>query len=67
MTHPPTKVGIIGCGTISAAYLKNSKQFAAFDVVAVADTRLDAAKASAAEFAVPRALSVEDILAAPGG
>jgi predicted dehydrogenase len=65
VTNPPAKIGIIGCGAISAAYLKNSKQFAAFDVVAVADTRLDAAKARAAEFDVPKALSVDQILADP--
>ncbi len=59
----PARVGIIGCGVISPNYLKNAKLFAAFDIVAVADTRLDAAKARAAEFDVPKALSVEQILA----
>jgi len=63
MTGKPMKVGIIGCGAISGIYLKNSKLFDAFDIVAVADTRLDAAKARAEEFDVPKACSVEDLLA----
>ena len=41
----PAKVGIVGCGQISGRYLENSKQFDAFDVVAVADVRLEAAQA----------------------
>jgi predicted dehydrogenase len=61
----PVKAGIIGCGQISATYLRNATLFQAFDVVAVADTRLDAAQARAAEFGVPRALSVEELLADP--
>ncbi|HEX2035347.1 MAG TPA: Gfo/Idh/MocA family oxidoreductase [Chloroflexota bacterium] len=61
----PAKVGIIGCGQISATYLKNAKDFRAFDVVAVADTRLEAAQARAAEFGVPKALGVEELLGDP--
>ena len=59
----PARVGIIGCGAVSPNYLRYAKLFAAFEIVAVADTRLDAAKARAAEFDVPKALSVEQILA----
>src|ERR671926_941208 len=62
---PPAKVGVIGCGTISARYLENAQRFQAFDVVAVADTRLEAAQARAAEFGVPKAMTVEDLLADP--
>jgi len=63
MTDAPTKVGLIGCGKISGKYLENSKKFAAFDIVAVADTRLDAAEESAAEYDIPRACSVDELLA----
>ncbi len=59
------KVGLIGCGQISGKYLENAKRFEGFDVVAVADARLEAAQARAAEYGVPRALSVDDLLADP--
>ncbi|MCL4544352.1 MAG: Gfo/Idh/MocA family oxidoreductase [Chloroflexi bacterium] len=65
MQTEPARVGIIGCGQISATYLKNAKLFTAFEVVAVADARIDAARARAEEFAIPRALSVEELLADP--
>jgi len=61
----PTKVGIIGCGAISGIYLQNSKRFEAFDVIAVADVRLNAAQSRAAEYDVPQACSVEELLADP--
>jgi predicted dehydrogenase len=61
----PARVGIIGCGTISARYLENAKRFQDFEIVAVADTRLEAAQARASEFGVPKALSVDALLADP--
>jgi len=65
MSGTATKVGLIGCGTISGIYLENSKKFDAFDIVRVADTRIDAAEARAAEYGIPRSGSVEDLLADP--
>lgn len=56
-------VGIIGCGNISAAYLRLGPQFKSLDMRAVADINMDAAKARAAEFDV-RAETVEGLLAA---
>ena len=64
-TGKPGKVGVVGCGQISGRYLENSKQFGAFDVVAVADVRLEAAQARAQEHGVPKALTVEQLLADP--
>lgn len=55
-------VGIIGCGNISAAYLKLGPLFAALDVKAVADIDMEAANARAEEFGV-RAQSVDELLA----
>jgi predicted dehydrogenase len=46
-------VGIIGCGVISAAYLKASRLFPILDVKAVADMRSEAAEKRGAEFGVP--------------
>ena len=65
MAQTPAKVGIIGCGAISATYLKNSKLFEAFDIVAVADVRPGAAQSRAAEYEVPKAYSVEELLGDP--
>ena len=65
MDGTAAKVGIIGCGTISATYLKNAALFGDFDVVAVADARPEAARARAAEFGIPRALGVAELLADP--
>lgn len=56
-------VGIIGCGNISTSYLSLAPTFKAYEVRAVADINLNAAKARAAEFGV-RAESVEALLAA---
>lgn len=57
-------VGIIGCGNISAAYLRLAPMFSAFEIRAVADIDLAAARARAAEFGV-RAETVADLLKAP--
>jgi predicted dehydrogenase len=57
------RVGIIGCGNISTAYLKLAPMFKSLDVVAVADINMDAAQARATEFGV-RADSVDGLLKA---
>jgi predicted dehydrogenase len=59
------RVGVIGAGTISGKYLENAQKFDAFDVVAVADLRLDGAQARAGEFGVPKACLPDDLLADP--
>ncbi|MCR8726425.1 Gfo/Idh/MocA family protein [Frigidibacter sp. ROC022] len=56
-------VGIIGCGNISAAYLRLAPTFKALDVRKVADVNHAAAESRAAEFGVA-AVSTEDLLAA---
>lgn len=61
----PTSVGVIGCGMVSGTYLKNSLNFSAFDILAVADQRIDAAQARSDEFGIAKAYSVEEILADP--
>jgi predicted dehydrogenase len=58
-------VGVIGCGTISGIYLENSKKFAVLKVVACADLDMERAQARAAEYGVPKACSVEELLADP--
>lgn len=65
MLTSPTRIGIIGCGNISGAYVKACSRFSDIRLVAVADIDLDRAKAKAAEHNIPRALSVDEILADP--
>jgi predicted dehydrogenase len=57
-------VGVVGTGNISDAYLKISKQFSSFDVVAVADLDMARAEAKAAAYSVA-AHSPADLLAHP--
>ncbi len=59
------KVGVIGCGNISPAYFKGMRPFDILEVVACADIVSDRAKARAEEFMVPRACSVDELLADP--
>src|SRR5919201_3053241 len=58
-------IGIVGCGTISGIYLKVAPTFELLEVVACADIVVERARARAAEFGVPKALSVEELLADP--
>jgi predicted dehydrogenase len=58
-------VGVIGCGNISGIYLENSKKFAVLKVVACADLDMERARARAAQYGVPKACSVEELLADP--
>lgn len=60
----PVGVGIIGCGNISAAYLKAAPNFPILDIVAVADLNMDAARAKASEFGTS-AVEVDALLADP--
>ncbi len=59
------RVGIVGCGTIAAAYLRGCRTFEILDVVAVADLDRARAEARAAEFGVERVLEVEELLRDP--
>jgi predicted dehydrogenase len=63
--QPPVKVGVIGCGDISRAYLENARTFHILDVVACADLYLERAQERAQEFHIPRACTVAELLADP--
>lgn len=62
---PKVKVGVIGAGKIFSAYVAGCRAFSILELDAVAD--IDTARASqqAAKHAVPRALSVDALLADP--
>ena len=49
------RVGLVGCGMISATYLRVLAGFGNVEVVACADLELERARARAREFGVPRA------------
>ncbi|MDQ3854875.1 MAG: Gfo/Idh/MocA family oxidoreductase [Chloroflexota bacterium] len=61
----PMKVGLIGCGTISGAYLRSGRAFEVMEVVACSDIILERAQARAAEFGVPKACTPEELLQDP--
>jgi predicted dehydrogenase len=54
-------IGIIGCGNISGAYLNSMAQFPVLDIRALADLRLDVARAAAAPRKL-RACTVDELL-----
>jgi predicted dehydrogenase len=60
-----TRVGVIGCGNISKAYLTNLPRFPHVEVVACADLNPAAAEAQARAFGVPRILAPEALVADP--
>lgn len=65
VTGSRTRVGVIGCGNISGAYLGAGKTFPMLDIVACADIEMDRARAKAAEFNIPRACTVQELLSDP--
>lgn len=60
-----TGIGIVGCGNISGIYCQAGQKFDNIQVVACADLDLARAQSRAEEFQIPKACSVEDLLADP--
>ena len=58
----PVRIGLIGCGRISAAYLEAAPDYPVLDIVACADLDRSAAARVAAEFGL-QALDVDALLA----
>jgi predicted dehydrogenase len=59
------KVGIIGCGAISANYLRNAASLPILEMAACADLEMERARERAEEFGVPRVLTVDELLRDP--
>jgi predicted dehydrogenase len=59
------RVGIVGCGNIFPAYARQMPRYAHLRVTACADLDLQRATSRAAEFSIPRACSVDELLADP--
>ena len=60
------RVGVIGTGAISGAYLGMAKNFPIVEMAACADLDLNAAKKKADEFGIPKVCSVDELLADKG-
>ncbi|MCC6445385.1 MAG: Gfo/Idh/MocA family oxidoreductase, partial [Armatimonadetes bacterium] len=60
-----TKVGIIGCGNISGVYMQAAKLFDILEVAACADILPERAQAEAKEHGIPKACTVDELLADP--
>lgn len=58
-------LGVIGCGQISSIYLNAPHFFDNLNIVACADIDLDRARSQAQRFNIPKACSVEELLADP--
>jgi predicted dehydrogenase len=62
----PFRIGLIGCGAISKAYFTHLAPFASYArITACADLELERARAKAAEYGVPKACTVKELLADP--
>ena len=59
------KAGLIGCGNISGAYLRNKDAFRHLRIVKCASRRYESARAAAEEFGL-QAVSIEELLRDPG-
>ncbi|MEI1248518.1 Gfo/Idh/MocA family protein [Rhizobium aouanii] len=55
------RIGIVGCGNISLAYMRNAPLFSGVEIIACADLNADAAKRRAAEFDL-RAANVDSLI-----
>ncbi|HRE49197.1 MAG TPA: Gfo/Idh/MocA family oxidoreductase [Aggregatilineales bacterium] len=59
-------IGVIGTGNVSAQYFKGVREFAGITIGACADSDQARAQHAAAEWSVPRALTVDELLADSG-
>jgi predicted dehydrogenase len=65
MSITPIAVGIIGTGNIAPAYIKGCRAFDILNLVACADIDMERARAVAAEYKIPKAMTVDEMLADP--
>jgi len=61
----PVRLGIVGCGIVSKAYLTNLKASPHVEVVACSDQVLETARERAAQFEVARVCTTDELLADP--
>ena len=63
MSKDVYRVGLIGCGTISDAYIRGLRVFPWLEVTALSDIDLGRAEAKAEKYGVAKGYSVEELLA----
>ena len=56
------KIGVIGCGDISGAYLTTSKIFSNIEIVTCADIKMETAKSKSKEYNL-KAITVDELMA----
>lgn len=61
----PIKIGIVGCGNISDIYFNAGKTFESIEIAACADLIMERAQAKAEQHRIPKACTVEELLADP--
>lgn len=59
------KIGIIGAGNVLSQYLDKASIHAEFEIAALGDVNLDAAKAQAERYGIPKAVSPSELIADP--
>ena len=64
MTDKKLRIGVVGCGNISLAYMRNAPLFLGVEITACADLNSNAAAGRAAQFNL-RALEVDALMADP--
>jgi predicted dehydrogenase len=64
MTEKNLRIGVVGCGNISMAYMRNAPLFRGVEITACADVNPDAAAGRAAQFNL-RAMDVSALMADP--
>lgn len=62
---PKVKVGIIGTGMISKAYIKGCRKFELLEIAACSDIDMERARAVAQEWEIPRVCTSDELLADP--
>jgi predicted dehydrogenase len=62
VTKTKLKIGVVGCGSVSMAYMRNAPLFRGVEITACADLNADAAANRAAQFGL-RAMDVDSLMA----
>ncbi|MFQ3548199.1 MAG: Gfo/Idh/MocA family oxidoreductase [Armatimonadota bacterium] len=65
MSIKTTKVGIVGCGNISSIYFEAGSTFEILEIVACADLIKERAEEKAEKYNIPKACTVDELLADP--
>ncbi|MFN8420726.1 MAG: Gfo/Idh/MocA family oxidoreductase [Anaerolineae bacterium] len=59
------KIGLIGVGYISPAYINGCRLSDIIEIAVCADLNMDRVRAVAAEFNIPKAVTIDELLADP--